>query len=210
MSQFTAIAGVGDTLVSVLWTEMQNDNQVDLRRIISQEDNISLESPADLDKAPHGIAKLSIYLYRVVEDAYCKNNTSVPGNGAKLRKPPLALDLYYLVTPRLDSARDHHIVLGKVMQVFYDRCELSGTDLAGLLKNTDAQLRIILNPVTLEETTRIWQAMELSYRLSVCYLVRVVLVDSLVETSAPPVVRRTSVSGEARQEEPASNVVADL
>ena len=74
-------------------------------------------------------AKLSLYLYRVVENPYNKNDPPVPGNGSSLRKTPLAIDLYYLVTPRLGKARDHHIVLGKVLQVFYDRCELQGADL---------------------------------------------------------------------------------
>ena len=210
MSKYTVIAGVGDTLVNVLWTEMQNDTDVNLTNIINSEDNISLESPYDLDHENQGSAKLSLYLYRVAEDAYNKNDPSVPGNGARLRKPPLALDLHYLVTPRLGTAREHHIVLGKVLQVFYDRCDLQGADLAGLLQDTDAQLRVILNPDTLEETTRIWQAMGMSYRLSVCYLVRVVLIDSLVETSAPPIVRRTSVTGERQTGGQSRDAVGDL
>ena len=199
MSKYTIIAGVGDTLVDVLWTEIQSDTDVNLTSIITVRDNISLESPYDLDKGNQDSAKLSLYLYRVVENPFNKNDPQVPGNGSSLRKTPLALDLYYLVTPRLGTARDHHIVLGKVLQVFYDRCELQGADFdfaTSLLQGSDAQLRVILNPVTLEETTRIWQAMEMSYRLSVCYLVRVIFIDSLVEASAAPVVRRRSVSGQ--------------
>jgi hypothetical protein len=45
--------------------------------------------------------------------------------------------------------------------------------------------------VSLEETTRVWQALEMSYRLSVCYVVRVVLVDSRRSRTGPPVVART-------------------
>jgi hypothetical protein len=210
MSKFTAIAGVGETLVNVLWTEMQADPDVDLRQIIGSEDDISLESPFDLDKENQGTAKLSIYLYRVAEDPYTKNDPPVPGNGSRLRKPPLALDLYYLITPRLGKARDHHILLGKVMQVFYDHCDLRGADLAGLLAGTDAQLRVILNPVTLEETTRIWQAMEDSYRLSVCYVVRVVQIDSLVETAATPIVRRTAVTGDGPSGGNGTHAVRDI
>jgi hypothetical protein len=211
MSNYTAIAGVGDTLVGVLWSEVQRDTDAQLKTLITGEDSISLESPADLDEQNDGTAKLSVYLYRVVENPYNKNDPPVPGNGQALRKPPLALDLYYLITPRLGAARDHHIVLGKVLQVFYDRCELEGSDLAGLLAGADAQLRVVLNPVSLEETTRIWQAMELSYRLSICYLVRVVRIDSQVETTGPPVVRRSSVTG-SRQPAggPARNAIRDI
>ena len=52
------------------------------------------------------------------------------------------------------------------------------------------EVRLILNPVVLEETTRVWQAMELSYRLSLVYLVRVVMVNSRRESFVQPVIRK--------------------
>jgi hypothetical protein len=54
----------------------------------------------------------------------------------------------------------------------------------------------VLNPVSLEETARVWQAMEMSYRLSVCYVVRVALVDSTREQFIQPVVQKTARYGE--------------
>jgi hypothetical protein len=196
MSKYTIIAGVGETLVGVLLAEMPSANDVNLRDIIKDKSNISLESPFDLEEGQEANARLSVYLYRVAEDAVSKNQFPVPGNGNRLRPPPLVLDLYYLITPRLGTARDHHIVLGKVLQVFYDRAILEGGDLAGLIAGADLQLRVILNTVTLEETTRVWQAMEMSYRLSVCYLVRVVPIDSQREEFSQPVVSRTNTYGQ--------------
>jgi hypothetical protein len=76
------------------------------------------------------------------------------------------------------------------MQVFYDRAILQGTDLTGSLAASGEEVRLILNPVALEETTRVWQAMEMSYRLSLVYLVRVVMVDSRREQFVQPVVTR--------------------
>ena len=55
----------------------------------------------------------------------------------------------------------------------------------------------MLNPVSLEETARVWQALEMSYRLSVCYVVRVVLVDSTREQFLQPVVTRRIAYGES-------------
>jgi hypothetical protein len=124
----------------------------------------------------------------VVEDAYTKNQFPVSGNGGRLRKPPLTLDLFYLVTPLVGSPREQQIVLGKVMQVLYDRAILSGADLIGSLAGAAEEVRVILNPVSLEETTRVWQALEMSYRLSVCYVARVAMVSSRRETSTQPVV----------------------
>jgi len=57
---------------------------------------------------------------------------------------------------------------------------------------------VILNPVALEELTRVWQSMEMSYRLSVVYLVRVVMVDSLDEQFIQPVVMKRNLSTQRR------------
>jgi hypothetical protein len=192
MSDYTVLAEVGQSLVRVLWEEIQADPQVNA--LIDNEDRISLESPFDLRE--NDAVRLSIYLYRIVEDPHTKNQSPVPGVGDRLRKPPLTLDLFYLVTPLVGSPREQQIVLGKVMQVLYDRAILNGPDLMGSLAASDEEVRIILNPVSLEETTRVWQALEMSYRLSVCYAVRVAMVDSRRERLVPRVVRKTAEYGE--------------
>ena len=191
MSDYTVLADVGESLVGVLWQEIQVDPQVNA--LIDNENRISLESPADL--VGNDDVRLSIYLYRLVEDASTKNRFAVQGNGAQLRKPPLSLDLFYLVTPLVGAPREQQIVLGKVMQVLYDRAILEGPDLVGSLAGSGQELRVILNPVTLEETARVWQALEMSYRLSVCYTVRVAFVDSTREQYLQPVLQKTSRYG---------------
>lgn len=192
MSDYTALAEVGETLAKVLWQEIQVDPQVNT--LIDNENRISLESPADL--AGNDFVRLSIYLYRVVEDPHTKNQFPVQGNGAQLRKAPLTLDLFYLITPLVGPPREQQIVLGKVMQVLYDRAILEGDDLIGSLAASGDVLRVILNPVSLDETSRVWQAMELSYRLSVCYVVRVGIIDSTREQYLQPVLQKTGSYGE--------------
>jgi len=186
MGDYTVLAEAGDSLVSILWEEIQIDPQVN--SLIDNENRISLDSPFDLQN--NDSVKLSIYLYRITENASTKNQFPVQGNGTQLRKPPLTLDLHYLVTPLVGTVTDQQIILGKVMQVFYDRAILQGTDLTGSLAASGEEVRLILNPVALEETTRVWQAMEMSYRLSLVYLVRVVMVDSRREQFVQPVVTR--------------------
>ncbi len=186
MGDYTVLAEAGDSLVSILWEEIQIDPQIN--SLIDNENRISLDSPFDLQD--NDSVKLSIYLYRITENASTKNQFPVQGNGTQLRKPPLTLDLHYLVTPLVGTVTDQQIILGKVMQVFYDRAILQGTDLTGSLAASGEEVRLILNPVALEETTRVWQAMEMSYRLSLVYLVRVVMVDSRREQFVQPVVTR--------------------
>jgi hypothetical protein len=195
MSNYTVLAEVGESLAAVLWQEIQLDPVVNA--LIDTENKISLKSPADLVNDVS--VRLSIYLYRVVEDPYTKNQFPVLGNGAQLRKAPLTLDLFYLITPLVGEPRDQQIVLGKVMQVLYDRAILEGSDLVGSLATSNESLRAILNPVSLEETARVWQALELSYRLSVCYVVRVALVDSTREQFLQPVLEKSGTFGEVAQ-----------
>lgn len=192
MSDYTVVAEVGQSLVHILWEKIQADPQVN--ELIDNEERISLESPFDLRE--NDAVRLSIYLYRIVEDPHTKNQFPVPSVGDRLRKPPLSLDLFYLVTPLVGSPREQQIVLGKVMQVLYDRAILNGSDFVGSLAGSEEEVRIILNPVSLEETTRVWQALEMSYRLSVCYTVRVAMVDSRRERLLPRVVQKTAEYGE--------------
>ena len=186
MSDYTVIAEVGEALVRVLWEEIQLDPQVSL--LIDNESRISLQSPKEL--AEDNSVRLSIYLYRVVEDPFLKNQPMTSREGRVQRVAPLALDLCYLMTPLVGTPREQQIVLGKLMQVFYDRALIVGTDLSPGMAEADEEVRIVLNPVSLEETTRVWQALEMSYRLSVCYIVRVALVDSRRRAETTPVVER--------------------
>jgi hypothetical protein len=191
MADYTAISEVGQAIVGVLWEEMQADPS--LTSLIDSEDRISLESPADLDG--NDTVRLSIYLYRIVEDAYRKNSLPINDGRGHLEKPPLTLDLYYLVTPLLGMPKEQQIILGKTMQVLYDRPTLEGTDLVGSMQNSGEQVRIVLNPVTLEETTRVWQALEMSYRLSICYIVRIAMIASRLQESFQPVVAKVAYYG---------------
>jgi hypothetical protein len=184
MSDYSIIAELGDSLVSVLFSELNADPQ--LKGLIDSEDRISLESPADLEN--NNSVRLSIYLYRIVENPYLKNRFPVEGRGGTQRKPPLTLDLYYLLTPLVGTPREQQIVLGKSMQTLYDRAILEGPDLEGSLGQSGEELRLVLNSVSLEELTRVWQALEIPYRLSVCYIARVAIVDSEQERFVSPVV----------------------
>jgi hypothetical protein len=191
MSDYSVIAELGDSLVSVLFSELNADPQIG--GLIDSEDRISLESPAELEN--NTSVRLSIYLYRIVENPYLKNRYPLPGTGGKQRKPPLTLDLFYLVTPLVGTPREQQIVLGKTMQALYDRAILESSDLEGSPGEAGEEIRLVLNPVSLEELTRVWQALEISYRLSVCYIARVAIVDSQQERFVQPVTYNRNVYG---------------
>ena len=196
MSDYSVIAAVGDSLVSVLFSELNADPQIS--GLIDSEDRISLESPADLEN--NNSVRLSIYLYRMLENPYMKNRFPVEGTGGQRRNPPLTLDLYYLLTPMLGTPREQQIVLGRTMQILYDRAILQGADLSNELGTSGEEIRLLLNPVSLEELTRVWQALEIPYRLSVCYIARVVIVDSEQQQFRQPIVSKRITYGAFKSE----------
>jgi hypothetical protein len=194
MSDYKVLAEVGQSLINVLWEEIHADK--DLVTLISDPSLISLESPAEHQENSSDPALLSVYLYRITEDPYMKNRVPVEGTGGKVRKPPMSLDLYYLITPLLKAPRDQQIVLGKILQILYDRSTLEGTDLSGTLATTGEVVRVVFNTVPLQEVSWVWQALETPYRLSVTYTVRVTLLDSTVEQSQQRVLSRKNTYAE--------------
>jgi hypothetical protein len=187
VSAYTALAETGETLINVIWEAIQADP--DLVALINSKNLITLDPPKD-DPQNNQTPLLSIYLYRIVEDPYMKNQCPVEGTGGRLRRPPLTLDLFYMITPLLKAPHDQQVVLGKIMQVLHDRPTLEGSDLNGSLQTSDERMRVVFNPVTLEEAARVWQALETAYRLSACYMVRVAMVDSTFQQFKQPVLQR--------------------
>jgi hypothetical protein len=193
MSDYKVLSEVGQSIINVLWQQIQADT--DLLALIDSEDLISLESPAEHQDNSSDAALLSVYLYRITEDPYMKNRPPLEGNGGRIRKPPLSLDLYYLITPLLKAPRDQQIVLGKVLQILYDRPTLEGPDLVGSLATSADVVRVVFNTVPLQEVSWVWQALETPYRLSATYTVRVTLLDSTQEQSQPRVLSQVNKIG---------------
>jgi len=51
----------------------------------------------------------------------------------------------------------------------------------------------VLCPMTLEELTRIWNALQSPYRLSVCYEVRIALIESEIRQTVSRVMEKIDV-----------------
>jgi hypothetical protein len=139
-------------------------------------------------------ARLTLFLFEVGEDSSARNRPRVRGSAppnVTLQKPPMALLLRYLLTPWGGDRLTEHRLLARAMQVLYDDAILSGPDLRGNLVGTDQALKITLSPLTLEDQTRVWFAVQKPYRLSASYEVRVVNLDSETVEQLTPVTRRT-------------------
>ncbi len=189
MSDYNVINAVDETLRQILWSSMQHDSEI--TSIIGTDQNITFEPPFRLvkDTQPQESA-LSLYLYRIVENGEMKNRPLQPDDLNVLRYPPLSLNLFYLVTPLTNNSENDHKLLGKTMQILYDHAILKGPALKGILQDTAEELRIILNPISLEDITRIWSAFMRTYFLSLSYEVKVIYIDSERETGGERVRRK--------------------
>lgn len=167
--------------------------------------NISLASPARIaDKSAPGAAEalLSLYLYQVTPNPHLNNQPLIPAGPGQQHHPPLTLDLHYLLTPLLTAPEDNLVVLGRAMQMLEANPVVRANFLDSRLRPKRPEARLTINPVTLEELTRIWNAFNQPYRLSVCYQVRGIAVDSARQPEkGPPVTERLldvhQISGDA-------------
>jgi hypothetical protein len=193
MSGYMVVAGVSEALRLVLWEDLSSDPEVG--QLFPSAQDIVFKNPTDT--ARDTANRLSLWLYQITENEHLKNQPPTRANGPQSsRYPPLALNLSYLITPFAsvangDSAgrNEDHLVLGKVMQVFYDNGIIVLQDTTnGIFE----ELRIVLKRMALEELTRVWEALREPYRLSICYDVRVTRIDSTRITNEARVIDRTA------------------
>ena len=189
---------------SVIW-----DVSETLRTRLTAALSVMLPAPPgvevhDLVDTPANQPELTLFLYEIVEDGSVKNRPHVRTGmtpNVIVRKPPLALKLRYLVTPWSSSRETDQEMLGRVMQVLYDGAVLTGPQLVGDLANTATSLKVSLAPLSLEERTRIWHAIQHPYHLSVNYEVRVVNLASRDQHTVRAVAERV-LDAAAGEDEP--------
>jgi hypothetical protein len=149
---------------------------------------------------------ISLFLYRLGVNAARRNLPSqVKLNGLRYR-PPLPLDLYYLLTAWAKSAAKQQRLLGWAMRVLEDTPLLP----SGLLNDVGPEpeifqpnetVEIIYEPLSLQDMYNIWSVLKASPQLSASYVVRAVSIDSTVLiTEAALVQTRALDFGEAIQQ----------
>lgn len=186
MGDFTVIGIVGEILKELLRANLSDTFSGSFTSL----DSVTLISPKELEGEASD--RLSIFLYQIVENAYMKNQPMERIDSGQLRYPSLSLNLYYLLTPYAGeetgaiSGWDIHTILGRAMQILADHASLEGPalrDILGQINQGDyfdkiEQIRVILNSLSLDDLTKIWNSLDTSLRLSVCYEVRVIMIES--------------------------------
>ncbi|WP_458210371.1 DUF4255 domain-containing protein [Haladaptatus sp. NG-SE-30] len=192
----SAIADVGLTLVELLQSQMGN---------LSGEE-IALASPAT--SGDGNDLRLTLYLYRITETADLKNARKLSVdptnvNVAQSRNPPLALDLYYLLTAHpttggtneTERTSEQHAVLGRAMQVLHDNTVLRGSELSGdLAGDPEQEVRITITSTdqqSLDGMMNLWSTFpDQPFQPSLSYLVSPILIESTKVDDAPRVIEK--------------------
>lgn len=149
-----------------------------------------------LDRARVGNTgnRLNVFLYQTAIDASWRNEDmpgkSLPGENGR---PPLPLNLYYLVTAYGDNDDEllGHQLLGRAMGVLHDHPVLGAEEIKDALDDSDLheqveRIRITPQPMTLEEMSKLWTTFQTQYRMSAAYQARVVLIESRLPVRAGP------------------------
>ncbi len=198
MEGFTVIGVIGETLKELL----RRDLEVSFGSEFTKSgDAVTLITPKEMGTTN----RLSLFLYHIVENPFMKNQPMERPSPGRLKYPPLSLNLYYLLTPNIVKTEtikvsDGHTILGRAMQVFYDNSILDGTVLRDLMVETNPdygdffesirEVRIILNSLSLDDLTKIWNSLDTSLMASASYEVRVVFVESEREKEFKRILRK--------------------
>ncbi|MGC2108250.1 MAG: DUF4255 domain-containing protein [Candidatus Korobacteraceae bacterium] len=203
MSNSLAIAAVTATLQSILLQAVTAETDLS--------DTVVTIQPLDKARGAINSNQLNLFLYQILPNAAWRN-WDIPSQvkQGESAVPPLALNLYYLLTAfgRDNDANQPfgHELLGKAMSALYDHALLGADEIRNAtaanlaLSDLDKQVervRITLQPLSVEEISKLWTGFATQYRLSSAYEVAVALIDSTqpVKTPLPILTRGRQDSG---------------
>ena len=188
MSASTALGMASASLRNLLVAEMQLQPEVDVTILAPDE--------------PAGGRRINLFLYRITENPYLKNqdftvNATMPN---QLVPAPLSLNLFYLLTPyapndQVNGNAAAHQILGEAMRVFYENPVVPTAHLDPGLAEARELLQIAMHTPDPEELSRIWTTFAKPFRTSVLYQISTVQLDQLpaAQRPLPKRVRRVSV-----------------
>jgi len=188
MSDYRAIADIGETLIELLRDNMQD--------LIPRRQSIVMASPGEIEE--NDDVRLSLFLYQVLENVHLKNRDMQIKDPKTLVFPPVALDLYYMLTSYPSGVQDisertkeEHSILGRVIQILNDNAVLTGSVLKGGLARNGHDLHITLSPLSLDDMTKMWTTFPgKTFRSSICCLVTPVIIDTKREITVQRVLSK--------------------
>ena len=150
---------------------------------------------------------LSLFLYRVAVNGARRNLPPTLSPEGKRMRPPLPLDLYYLLTAWARTAAKQQRLLGWAVRALQDVPVLPASFLNDYAPEPEVfrpgeSVEVILDQLTLQDMNNLWGAAKFTPPLSVGYILRMVAIESeveLAEGGTEPVQTRAFDFGKVRR-----------
>jgi hypothetical protein len=147
--------------------------------------------PPDIAREDVG-DQLNLFLYQIARNgAWANMDLPSQTKQGEAGRPPLALDLSYLLTAygSGDSDVNAQVAIGRAMRLLHDHPLLgreeieqasAAANLPSGLHEQIERIRITHEPLSGDELSRLWTSFQTGYRISTGYKVAVVLIDSVL------------------------------
>lgn len=189
MSQYTALRQVTNLLITTLTDAFQAEPL--LNALLAMGHVVSPRTPAEMQTASPQQKGLSVWLYQIDRNEHLLNRPPERVAFDLFRRPPVPLDLHYLITPIADDPINEQLMLGKVVQVFNDQALFPVIPADPELQD---EMRVTLENPGVDALSRIWTALDQPHRLSISYLLQIVTIDSGEQPERGlPVLEKTTV-----------------
>lgn len=212
MSNALAIAGVTAVLQNLL-----GSLNADLTTALGVGVDMPALAPEEILQKKLPNPALNLFLYQVTPNGGWRNVglSSVDWDGNRTTRPPLAVDLHYLLTAYGHDDLQAEVLLGYAMRVLHENPVLTRKTIRAVLNPSPPlpmptalqtalqttgladqieQIKIAPAVLNLEDLSKLWTALQANYRPSVAYLITVVLIETDKPGRSPlPVLSRGPV-----------------
>jgi hypothetical protein len=192
MSNSRAVGAVSSTLKTLL------ADRIDIPPMLLVQPPVTIGIPPEDPDMVAG-PLVNLFLYRICENAALQNQP-LPGRGERsgFDHPPLALDLHYLLTaygatkdpagPKFEDEIMAHYLLGSAMRILHDypivtpQLDTKGGAqvLDPVLVGARESIKLTLQPISLEDLSKVWTALSRPFRAAAAYEVTVVQIEAEV------------------------------
>lgn len=173
MARYQAIAATGQAILGLLSESYPKPEFTGAKFELYQPENFT----------GHMEEGISLYLYRVAVNASLRNMPPIVGADGKQKRPPVPLELYYVMTAWAKSAIKQQRLLGWAIRTLEDVAILPAT----LLNNyspepdvfrPDETVELIMDSLTVKDFADLWGAAKTSPTVSVGYVARIISIES--------------------------------
>lgn len=233
MSNVLAIAAVTQLLKDLLNDTLING---DVSEVLGTDFSVTALPPDRVvsENDDNQTTQLNVFLHRVTPNEALRNSDLPTRNaeGRVLCRPRLALDLHYMLTAVSGEELHAEILLGYAMQLFHElailprervRAALAGAvagdilpDELGVIQAAEIAdqielLKITPRSLSMDDMSKMWTALQASYRTTVAYDVSLVLIERELPTRpALPVLSRGGPIDPVTRRDPGVTLRPDL